>query len=222
MHYLENLTKKQKIILGIVAGLLLIAGIAYFSRDAWVPVPDNTTYRSGSLSFTYPRTESLKEYGSSAIYLGSETDTEFASHIEVVQYRSDPDAPLPASFDAFAKKQAQFLCGTDGAVESVTCTNPVSEPITTAGGLVGQKLSLLFTRKDLTSGAVSTSTYTPVYVFNTTEAADEGEALRYRALFVYPSVSGFLAGTTTPVVLQQVIDTLTITDGVSTVGQPAP
>lgn len=211
-----TLTPRQKLLIGIGAAVLVVGTAIYLSRDFWIPLPDNTTYNDSNFSFVYPRVYDTKEYNSGAVIVGETADSVFSPLVEVVRYESDRDVALPATFDLYVKKQAQALCGSDG-LESVTCTNVVATPYTSAQGIAGQELSLTLNRKSLETGVTATSTFGPVYVFNTTRPVEDPlDTLRYRAVFVYPSFASVISASTSPALLAQVIDSLTLSNGVST------
>jgi len=211
-----TLTQNPQLLIRIAIVVLIVIGIAYLSRDLWNPLPDDTTYQDSGFSFTYPRLYDANDYDAGTVIIGETIDDTFSPLVEVVRYESDRDVALPATFDAYVKKQAQALCGSDGA-ESITCTNVVATPYTSAQGLIGQELSLTLTRKSLETGSTATSTFGPVYVFNTTRPIEEPtDTLRYRAVFVYPSFASVITGSTSPALLTSVIDSLTIPNGVST------
>lgn len=210
------LTPKHTLLIGIGA-VILIAAALFFTQDLWKPLPETTTYRDGDFSFVYPRVNSTDEYDSGAVAVGTSGDAGFAPLVEVIHYQSDPDSPLPATFDAYVRKQALALCGSDGPIENLTCTDAVITPYTSAQGLEGQELSLTLVRTNLESGTTTTETFAPLYVFNLTRPVeDPEETLRYGALFVYPAFSSVASGSTSPELLAQVIDSLLIPRGVST------
>lgn len=211
-----TLTPRHKLLIGI--GAVVLLGLAvYMTRDLWNPPPDNTTYHDSTFSFVYPRTYSADEYAPGAVVVGTTTDNGFSPLVEVIRYQSDRDVALPSSFEAYVERQALALCGSDGPTESLTCTDAVSVPYTSAQGLMGEELSLTLLRTNLASGTTTTETFAPLYVFNMTRPVEDPEdTLRYRALFVYPSFSSAVSGNTNPELLTQIIDSLLIPDGVST------
>ncbi len=203
-----TLTLRHKILIGLAAVILVGLGI-YLTRDVWTPVPDNTTYRDKNFSFEYPRIHKAEEYNRGAVIVGSKQDDLFIPLVEVVRYENDRDVALPPSFDVYVERQAQALCGSDGPVESLTCSDVVAVPFTSAQGLVGQELSLTLNRKSLASGTTTTDTFGPVYVFNMTRPVkDPTDTLRYRAIFVYPSFASVASASTSPALLTQIIDSL--------------
>lgn len=212
-----TLTPRHKLLIGIGAAVLAVGIAIYLSRDMWIPLPDDTTYHDSSFSFVYPRIYNAEEYAAGSVVVSSVEDDVTRPLVEVVRYESDRDVALPATFDAYIKKQAQALCGSDG-IESVTCTEVLITPYENAQGYIGQELSLTLNRKNLESGTTTTSTFGPVYVFNTTRPADDPtDTLRYRAVFVYPAFASVLSGGTSPELLAQIIDSLTLPKGVSSV-----
>lgn len=211
-----TLTQKHRLFIRIGIVVLILIGTAYLTRDLWIPLPDDTTYQDSGFSFTYPRVYDAKDYDAGTVIVGETLDNAFNPLVEVVRYESDRDVALPATFDAYVKNQAQALCGSDGA-ESITCTNAIATPYTSAQGLTGQEFSLTLNRKNLETGITATSTFGPVYVFNTTRPLENPtDALRYRAVFVYPSFASVTSASTSPALLTQVIDSLLIPTGVST------
>ena len=218
MH-IKNLTKKQKIAAALA--VILIAVGVWYVLDNWNgPVPDTANYKSGLLSFDYARTAELREYAVGAVSIGEEGESDtFMPIVEVVRYKSDPDTALPANYDAFITRQARNLCAADGPTESLSCTNVESETFTTTGGVFGKKLSLTLIRKNLQTGTTTESTYAPIYAFNVTEPVTAESPLRYASVFVYPALSTLLAGSSSPALMDQVLNTLVISNGITTVGQ---
>lgn len=209
--------KKNRFRLAIALVIVLGGALAYLTYGYLHPLPDSTTFQSRYYSFDYPRTYATQEYASGEVSIGAQNGQILMPHVEVNRYQSDPDVAAPPSFDAFMKKQASALCGADGPVESVTCTQVGVTATTTAGGLSGQMLDLTLVRKNLKSGTTTSSTYGPLYVFNTTAVPTPDSPLRYTAVFVYPALSAYLSGTTTPLLLDQVVSTLKLPGGVSSV-----
>ncbi len=213
-----TLTPRHKLLIGIMGALLLVGLVLYMTQDLWNPPPDNTTYHDNAFSFVYPRIYSALEYDSSAVGIRENVEGMLTPLVEVIRYQSDPDVALPASYDMFVERQALALCGSDGPVEGLTCTDLVRTPYTSAQGLVGEELSLTLKRTNLESGTTTSETYAPLYVFNATLPVEDPEdTLRYRAVFVYPSFSSAASGNSNPGLLKQIIDSLLIPDGVSTV-----
>ncbi|HRH55984.1 MAG TPA: hypothetical protein PK609_03945 [Candidatus Paceibacterota bacterium] len=211
-----TLTSKHKLLIGI--GIVVVAALAlYFTQDLWKPLPDNTTYHDSAFSFEYPRSFSAEEYAPNAVGISSVNENGTTPLVQVIRYQSDPDSALPASFDAYVERQALALCGSDGPVEDLSCSDLVRTPYTSAQGHEGQELSLTLLRTNLESGTTTTETFAPLYVFNATRPVEDPEdKLRYRALFVYPAFSSVVGGNTSPELLAQVIDSLVIPNGVST------
>lgn len=206
-----HLDKTKIILLAVAAVLVIGGGIALFTYDDWKPLPDTTTYQGRNISFTYPRTYSVDEYGASAVYVSSTTaeGTELPV-VEIVTYRNDPDVARPPTFRVFADRQIQALCGTDAPGETVRCITPVVEPYTAPGGYLGQQYNLTLERRNITSGAVSTTTYGPIYVFDITEPATPENPLRYEAIFVYPSFTAWNQGNGKPELLETIMNTLVL------------
>lgn len=212
-----TLTPRHKLLIGIGAAVLLVGLVVYMTRDLWNPPPDNTTYRDSAFSFVYPRVFSTEEYDAAAVAIGPKADGVLTPQVAVIRYQSDPDSALPATFDAYVRRQALALCGSDGPVENLTCSDAVFTPYTSSQGLEGQQLSLTLLRTNLESGTTTTEAFAPLYVFNATRPVEDPEdSLRYRAVFVYPSFSSVVSGNTNPELLTQIIDSLQIPGGVST------
>lgn len=192
----------------VVAGVVLVATQLFKAH-----VPDITNFITSEYSFTYPRTFSTEEYAPGVVSIGHQRPPYgLVPFVDVNIYKSDPQSKLPSSFDAFAKAQAAELCGSDDSVASITCTQKSVAPYTSAEGLIGTKMELTATFKNLKTGTTTSSTYGPLYVFDTTASAtrEAGAPLRYSGVFVYQSFTAFLAGTSSPALLNQVVDTLTL------------
>lgn len=209
--------KKNRIRIAIALVIVLGIGIILLTFGSFGPLPDTTTFRSSYFSFDYPRTYAAQEYSSGEVSVGIQNGAVVMPYIEVNRFQSDPDVALPASFGAFLKRQAAALCGADGPNESITCTQVGETPYTSPTGMEGQMLNLTLVRKNLKTATTSSSTYGPFYVFNTTPPATSDAPLRYSAVFVYPALSAFLDGTTTPELMQQIMNTLTLSKGTSSV-----
>lgn len=214
MHFLKKNRFRVAVGLVTILGLGLIYLIA---SGSLTPLPDITSFKSKHYSFDYPRTYNAREYASGVVSVGTVFGDMLIPYVEVTRYQSDPDVAIPGSFDAFMKRQASALCGTDGSVESITCTQVGVTPYTSPKGLSGQTLNLTLVHKNLKSGTTTSSTYGPFYVFNTTATPRPDAPLRYSAIFIYPALSAFLSGTTTPELMQQVIGTFALPTPVSTV-----
>ncbi len=211
MHLPKNRTYTLAAAIVILLGIiLLIIGYA-----ATRPVPDLTDFRSQYFTFTYPRMYDTEEYAPGVVSIGRQNGQVLMPLVEVNRYQSDPDIETPETFDAFMKRQASALCGNDNSLESVSCTEVAVTPYENPNGATGQKLDLTLIRKNLTSGTTTSSTYGPIYVFNTTSTSTPDatatstpeSTLRYSAIFVYPALSAFLISSTSPELLNQVITT---------------
>ncbi|MDB5189743.1 MAG: hypothetical protein JWN49_69 [Parcubacteria group bacterium] len=213
-----NLSQTQKRQIGAILIIFILIAI-YGSRRDWMPIPDNTTYHDVDFSFTYPRVFHVDEYGVDVASVGKPFGDTYTPLVEVVRYENDPDEKLPATYLDFIKKQALNLCGTDGSVESITCTAADVKPYVSKKGLQGQELSLTLVRKNLKTATTTSSQYGPFYVFNITPQPAKGETFRFRSLFIYPSIDAFVAGTSSPELLQNVVDTFLIPTGVSKIGE---
>jgi len=227
MPYLQNLqqfVRKYRWFVAAAAILVIIIALgSYFALRAARPAPpDTTVFQSGNFSFTYPRVYAAKEYADGSVSLGGKTGDVFIPLVDVVRYKSDPDRPAPASFDTFAARQAENLCGSDAQGVSIACTSPVGEAYTSPTGLAGTKLSLSLVRKNLATGTSTTSTFGPVYVFNTTVPAEQGEAVRYQGVFVYPDFSSFVLAPDSASLVSDVASTVTVTKGAHMAGTTTP
>lgn len=227
MPHIQNLQqfvqKYRWFIAGAVVIVVLIATGIYYALQAARPAPpDTTTFQSGNFSFTYPRVYTAKEYADGSVALGGMSGDVFIPLVDVVRYKSDPDRAAPASFDTFAARQAENLCGSDAQGVSIACTNPVGEAYTSPTGLVGTKMSLSLVRKNLASGTTTTSAFAPVYIFNTTVPADPGEAVRYQGVFVYPDFSSFVLAPDSASLVSDVASTVRVSKGAHMVGSTTP
>lgn len=205
---------KYRLIIGAVVVLLIVgAGVYFFHGIPGVPkpVPDNATFSSGKFSFSYPRIYETREYATGVVSIGgSQPGGAFIPLIDVVQYKNDLQSATPASFDAFVTNQTHALCGSDASTETISCTNPVTKPYVTTAGLPGNQITMTLTRKNVKTGAVTTSSYGPIFVFNTTGAADPGTAVRYGAVLVYPTFSTFLLASSTGTLVEGIATTIVI------------
>lgn len=206
---MSSFLKKYRLLIAgilvvVLGGWLLLGGI-----DALTPRSDYAEFRTSYFSFTYPRIYHAEDYARGVATLGKKEGEVFTPYVEISRYRSDPDTATPATFDLFMKQQAGALCGADDSIESITCTEVGVTPYTSPKGVVGQKLALTLVRKNLKTGTTTSSTYAPLYVFNITSTATSTSAnpKRYSAIFIYPSLSAFLSGTTNPELMDQVLNT---------------
>lgn len=211
MHFL----KKNRLSVAAVLVIILGLGIAYLTYSYLNPLPETTAFKSTHYTFEYPRAYTAREYATGVVSIGKENGDVLTPYIEVNLYQSDPDEKTPVSFDAFIKRQAGLLCGADGPVESITCTEVGVTPYTNPLGEDGSKLDLTLVRKNLKTGTTTSSTYGPFYVFNTSATPTADSPLRYSAVFIYPSLSAFIDGTTTPVLEQQIVSTFKVPGGVT-------
>ncbi len=192
---------KKRIVIGVAVLLAIIAGGTYLYVQSEKPSTDTAKFEGRLFSFSYPRVYELREVDSGVVLVGQEEEGNLKPLVGVVRYKSDPESPLPPSFEAFVKKQAQNLCGSDDSIENVTCSAAMVEPYAGAGmsstssSTPGLKLSLTLARTNLSTGVIATSTYTPIYVFNVTETPTIDRPLRYQAVFVYPTLEAVRAGT---------------------------
>jgi hypothetical protein len=201
-----KLSKKQLIIGAVV---IIAALVLYFVLTRPGPLPEDTTYKGADVSFSHPRTLKSEEYDSGVVTIGTTTPEGYLPLINVVRYQNDRDVALPASFNAFVTRQAAALCGSDNSIESITCSAPVFEPYTSVVQSVdGQKLTLTMTRRNLETGAVTTSDYGPIYVFDISKEPDVDETRRYRAVFIYPALAAVLKEVDTTALLDQIMGTL--------------
>lgn len=195
-------------LVGLLAIIVVVLGVNHYIRTRPGPIlTEVSSFQSGNFTFEYPRTYEAKEYATGVVSLGENyQNAGFIPLVDIVRYKSDPDVAAPVSFDAFVKKQLGSLCGSDSAGFTITCTNPVVAEYTT-GSTKGEVVNMTLTKKNLTTGTTSTSTYGPIYVFNSTDTT--ATPIRYQGVFVYPTFSSFvLVGTTSPAFIESVATTL--------------
>lgn len=204
--------KKYRFIL-LALLVIVIAAVAYQVLSHRKHPYTTTIFHAEHFSFSYSTRYQAEEYAPDVISVGYAVPGGFDPHIEVVNYQSDPQSPLPKGFQAFVKQQAFALCGSDGPIESISCSQASSTAYTSPTGIQGQELHLTLVKKNLATATTSSESYGPFYVFDTTATSTTDRPFRYSALFVYPSLADFLQGTTTPDLMQQIMGTLTI-DGV--------
>jgi hypothetical protein len=205
----------QKYRLWIAGIIVVVAGIAILmlGYQHFKPLPETTEFKGRYFSFTYPRIYNAQEYAPGVVSIGTKNDAGLDPLVEVTRYGSDPDSALPKSFDTFMKLQAGVLCGADGPIESIACTEIGVTPYTSPTGLSGQMLNLTLIKKNLKTGTTTNETYGPFYVFNTTNPATTDTPLRYSGIFIHPSLAAFLSGTTSPAIMQGVLSTFTLASG---------
>jgi len=214
--YLDLAKKYRWFIAGGLIVLILIAvGAHYAFKKPPPPIDAPSEFKSANFSFTYPRLFTAVERTDGAVALGGKVGDSFIPLVDVVRYKTDPDAPAPASFETFAARQAQALCGSDAEGVSLACTSPVTKVYTTPAGLVGEEMSLTLVARNLKSGTTTSSTYGPVYIFNTSQKPDPGEAVSYQAVFVYPDFYSFTLASSSAALVPDVAATLVITKGAS-------
>jgi hypothetical protein len=198
---------KKKLILTVIA-VLVVGGLVYFFRDHLIPPPAETRYEGAGYSFVYPRTYDLVEYSRNAVGLWKD-GRPATQQVEVVIYRNDPDQAVPTSYQAFVEAQAINLCGTDSGTEKVECSEVISIATTTAQGYVGQQLGMTLTRTNLISGTTTIGALEPIYVFDLAQGRPaDATGYRYKALFVYPSVSTALMEGGNKKLIEQIAGTL--------------
>ncbi len=215
-----SLFTKYRTFIIVVLALIIIALVWMFGFSA----PDNTPvvrstpavgtqFKSGNFSFSYPSGSDPKEYATGVVSVGGNTKSGgFISIVDVVRYKSDLQSTAPVSFDAYMKTQAASFCGSDSAKYVVTCTNPVVTPYKNGTGATAYQMSLTLSKKDTATGKTTTSTYSPIYVFNTTQPATAGEKTRYEGIFIYPTFSTFsLVGTTSPALVESIASSMVVT-----------
>jgi hypothetical protein len=198
--------------LAALGAVLILISLILWAYHALKPVPVNTDFITSEFSFTYPRSFDNDEYSPGVVSLGHNLNGELVPLIDVDLYKSDPESTLPKSFAAFVKQQTEAVCGSDNSIEAISCTQASSTSYTSPKGVSGQKLELKMTRRNLKTGTTTSEMYGPFYVFDITPTGPREADIpfRYEGLFVYPSFSAFLQGTTTPELLTQVINTLQI------------
>jgi hypothetical protein len=196
-----------------IAGAIVIivgAALAVWGYQKAHPLPEYTYFKTADFNFSYPRAYSAQEYARSVVSVGNPTNDGLEHLVEVVRYQNDPDVPTPESFDTFMKRQAAALCGTDGPIESITCTEVGVTPFTFPAGMQSQKLDLAMVRKNLKSGTTTDATFGPIYVIDTTASSTPDRPLRYSAIFIYPSMQAFLKGKTSPDLMKIIIDSFRV------------
>lgn len=214
MPFYKNLITKYRF--WIVGAIVLVLGgfLLDWGYEEFKPLPDNTEFKARLFNFSFPRVYNAEEYATGVVSIGMRSTSSpdgLDPLIEITKYQSDPDTARPADFNTFMKRQASALCGADGPSESVACTEVGITAYTSPTGISGQKLDLTLIRKNLKTGTSTTSTYGPMYVFNTSKASSTpGANYRYSAIFIYPSLAAFLSGTTSPALMDQVLATFTI------------
>lgn len=200
--------RSRSLIIAAIA-LVLVGILLYAFADDLKPVPNETEYKGAGFSFMHSTDYRLVEYSRNAASIVDRDGDESRPIVEAVVYRNDRDTAAPPSYRAFVEQQALSLCGADNGVENVTCSAVTLATTTTAGGHVGQRLSMTLTRTSLSAGTTTVGAFEPIYVFNLGASdAPSPTGPRYKALFIYPSLSAVLAGSTDPEELQLVIDTL--------------
>ncbi|HVW71844.1 MAG TPA: hypothetical protein VHB93_01680 [Candidatus Paceibacterota bacterium] len=196
---------------GLLAVIVIGLGVWHYEDTRPGPIlTELSTFHSGNFTFVYPRTYEAKEYATGVVSVGENyQNAGFIPLVDVVRYKADPDVAQPVSFDAFMKKQVTALCGSDDSTQSITCTNPVVKPYTSTSGVAGSEVNVTLTKKNLSTGAVTTATYGPIYVFNSTDTTST--PVRYQGVFVYPTFSSFiLVGTTSPAFVESLATTIAI------------
>jgi hypothetical protein len=208
-----SLAKKYRLIIASI--IVVVGGILLFiwGYNKLQPLPELTEFKTSYFHFIYPRAYTAKEYAPGVVSIGNQDNDGINPLVEVVRYQSDPDIALPATFDAFMKRQAAALCGADGPIESISCTQVGVTPYTNPLGVKGNKLDLALVRTNLRSGTTTNSTYGPIYVFDTSgsrASSTPEDPFRYSAIFIYPSLSAFInLGTTSPQILNEVVNSYT-------------
>lgn len=222
MGRLDPMSFFQKYRLWIAGAIVVVVGILLLilGYQTFKPIPESTSFKTRFYSFSYPRIYSAQEYAPGVVSIGNKKEDGIDPLVEVTRYQSDPDTAVPTTFDAFMKRQAAALCGADGSIESITCTEIGVTPYTSPTGVEGKKLSLTLVRKNLKTGTTTPLTYSPIYVFNTSlpratstqSVSSTTEPYRYSAIFIYPSLTSFIAGTTSPQVMDPIINSFVLTN----------
>lgn len=208
---MSYITKYRWYLIGLLAVIIVVFGIYHYEKTRPGPIlTELSTFHSGNFTFVYPRTYESKEYATGVVSVGENyQNAGFIPLADVVRYKADPDVAQPVSFDAFMKKQVASLCGSDDSTQSISCTNPVVTPYTSTTGVSGSEVNLTLTKKNLSTGTVTTATYGPIYVFNSTDTT--AKPVRYQGVFIYPTFSSFiLVGTTSPAFIESIATTIAI------------
>ncbi len=212
-----HIVRKYRFLLAAILVIVIGGALAVITYEHLRPLPENTSFKTRFFSFTYPRVYDAQEYAPGVVSVGHKKGDGLDPLIDVVRYQSDPDVATPTTFDNFMKLQAAALCGADGPVESITCTQIGVTAVGTTTDNSIQQLNLTLVRKNLKTGTTTSSTYGPMYVFNTTTPPDPQNPLRYSAIFIYPSLSAFLDGTTSPQLMGQVFSSFLLPAPVSSI-----
>lgn len=210
--------RKNRFIIAILL-VLVLGAFLLFGYKALHPLPKDTVFRTQYYTFTYPRIFDAKEYAPDVVSLGHKNGDSFDPLVEVVRYQSDPDESLPANYLAFIKRQAAALCGADGPIESVSCSEIGITDATTTNGDSAKKLDLTLVKKNIKTGTTTSETFGPFYVFNTTLTPNSDFPLRYSAVFINPSLFAFLNGTSSPELMDKVVATFKLNSPASTIGE---
>src|ERR1700754_4754735 len=141
--------KKNRLRVAAVLVIILGIGLAYLTWGYLHPLPAITSFKSSHYSFDYPRMYTAREYASGVVSIGIAKGDTLTPYTEVTLYQSDPEEKVPASFETFIKNQAGALCGADGPIESIACTQVGITPYTNPNGEDGSKLDLTLVRKNL-------------------------------------------------------------------------
>ncbi|GEM_PF-1393254 len=213
MRRMQTNQRNILIIGAVVAALILIGGGWYLiSNVNPPPSTDTSTFKSKAFWFDYPRIFDVREFETGAVLVGSQERKEFVPLVQVMEYKSDPDSPLPASYEEFVTQQALELCGSDNSEESVECSTPVVEPFTSLNAFEGLKVTLTLTRTNLETQESVASTFGPIYAFDVTKPATAEDPLRYTSIFVNPTLQATLSGTEVTELLDAVVARLVISN----------
>lgn len=208
-----HINQRKILIAGaLIAALVLILGGWYLFANSTRPSTDTSTFKSKAFWFDYPRTFDVREFETGAVLVGSQERKEFVPLVQVMEYKSDPDSPLAASYEEFVTQQALELCGSDNSEENVECSNAVVEPFTSLNAFDGFKITLTLTRTNLGTQETVASTFGPIYAFNVTKPATAEDPLRYASVFVNPTLQATLSGTEVTELLDAVVARLVISN----------
>lgn len=176
---MELLNRTPSFLVLVLAGVLLL-GIFYggaFSTKAY----ENLAY---GYSFNYPAHYEVREYTPEHVALGRSRGDIFEPHVEIVLAQSGEESPAE-SYWAFLIERSQLNCAANGPDETLNCNGVVEHrPFYTAFKVEGEELYLRLVRRRLSSGAVTTQRFGPVYAFNLSKNVPSS---RFAALLIYRS-----------------------------------
>ncbi len=196
-----------------VGAVIILIALGFWAYSAFKTLPENSHFITDQYTFDYPRTFSTHEYAPGVVSIGHYVNGELLPFVDINEYKSDPESARPKTFELFAKLQTEAFCGSDNSLISITCTLASTTAYTSKKGAVGHKMDLTAVRKDLKTGKSTNESYGPIYVFETTPLVprEEGVTERYSGIFIYQSFTAFVIGTSSPELLNSVVDSLELT-----------